>query len=121
MDDIVVIFLIMRLLKFAWEGMWELNRWTIREDGLSESESVTHVYMHAYYHSAFTGLCFICLCNCLSLLSISSIAKPSLASGHSCITCTDAISVLFFISFPFSTSAHPDSLASTPLQLIPKV
>lgn len=38
-DDIVVIFTT-RLLKFAWEGMWELqNQWTIRKSGgFSQSE-----------------------------------------------------------------------------------
>lgn len=35
-DDIAVTF-IMKLLKFAWEGLWELNQWVISdEDSLDQ-------------------------------------------------------------------------------------
>lgn len=55
----------------------------------------------------------------------AKLAKPSLASGHSYITCADTPSVLFFISFSFSTCAQSDSLTlpciyvCTYFQLIP--
>lgn len=118
------IILMMRLLKlktFAWEGMWEVKERTSGQKW--RMVSIRKYYHHQWlpmrhertYMMHTSGFFLPSSRDSVSLsfrfaLSPSPMPKPSVASGHSCITCSDTF-LCFILHRSFSTSGQPDSLA----------